>query len=200
VLALPLALVLAAASEPAAGAAGGAPRLGDPGWGRPVAHSAALLVGMRLSLSALWPRAYDPSRLREQRHQLPLAFTLPPERLRGRGVFESDGDPWAVNVVGHGLFGSEVYLRARQCGHGVLASATATALVSAAWEYGVESLAKRPSAIDLVWTPLGGAVLGEVRHRVYRAARRRDARGAARVVSWLVDPLGEAERAVAGGC
>jgi hypothetical protein len=182
------------------GAAGPTSDLTQPSWGRPVAHSAALLVGMRLSLGVIWPEAYDPTRYREQRHQLARAFTLPPERLRGRGVFGSDGDPWPLNVVGHGLFGSEVFLRARQCGHGIVASATATALVSAAWEYGVESFAKRPSAIDLVWTPLGGSLLGEVRHRVYRWARRGEARGATAVVSWLVDPLGEAERAVAGGC
>jgi hypothetical protein len=151
---------------------------------------------MRLSLAIAWPETYDPTRLRGQRRQLALAFTRPPEFRRGAGLFRSDGDPWPLNVFGHGLFGSEVYLRARQCGHGAAASLAAAALVSTVWEYGVESFAKRPSAIDLAWTPLGGAALGELRYRLYRRSRR----GGRSVLSWIVDPLGEAERAAFGGC
>jgi hypothetical protein len=189
VAALPslLALALAAAPPPSA-----------PEWGPPAAHAAALLAGMRLTLGLAWPGTYDPSRLREQGDQVKLAFTRPPELRRDRSLFASDGDPWALNVAGHGLFGSEVYLRARRCGHGALAAVAAAAAVSTAWEYGVESFSKRPSAIDLAWTPVGGALLGELRFRVHRWSRRGG--GGRAAVSWLVDPLGEAGRAAFGGC
>jgi len=96
-------------------------------------------------------------------------------------------------VFAHGAFGSEVYLRSRQCGHGALAALAGTAVVSTLWEYAVEAPYKRPSAIDLVWTPLaGGLVLGEGRFRLYQWL----AAGGSirRALRWAVDPLGEFER------
>ena len=66
-------------------------------------------------------------------------------RFRGElGIFRSDGDPWTLNVFAHGAFGSEVYLRSRQCGHGTLAALAGTAVVSTLWEYAVEAPYKRP--------------------------------------------------------
>ena len=35
--------------------------------------------------------------------------------LSSHRALEWDGDPWYVNTLGHGLFGSELYLRARMC-------------------------------------------------------------------------------------
>jgi hypothetical protein len=44
-----------------------------------------------------------------------------------------------------------------------------TAGASVAWEYALEGSVKRPSAIDLAWTPIvGGLLLGELRFRAYR--------------------------------
>nr|WP_228531039.1 MULTISPECIES: DUF3943 domain-containing protein [Myxococcaceae] len=164
-------------------------------------HTAGLMVGMRVGLSLAWPRAYDPSRLREGLHSLGEAYTHLPEYHRGRPPLESDGDPWLLNGVGHGLFGAEVYGRARQCGHSAGASLAAAALASTAWEYGLEALHQRPSAQDLVWTPLAGALLGEGRFRLVRAVRGSGGSGLSaprRVLLWVLDPLGEAERGLLG--
>jgi hypothetical protein len=187
-----LVLALAAADAPAAAE----PR--EPDWSVPARHAGAVLLGMRLSVAAAWPEAYDPTRVAAMGEQLELAYTLPPERRSGRTLLESDGDPWWLNGFGHGLFGAEIYGRTRQCGHGPLAAFAATALASALWEYGLEAPHKRPSAVDLVWTPVVGGLLGEGRFRLHRWLA---ARGSARWLLFAVDPFGETERRVLGaGC
>ena len=189
---IPLLPTLAAALL-AAAAADPAPAPAD--WRVPAAHAGGFLLGMRLTVSLAWPSAYDPTRLDDQRDQLRLAFTRPPEFHADRPLLESDGDPAWLNGFGHALFGSEIYGRTRQCGGGPAAAFLATAAASAVWEYGLEAPYKRPSAVDLVWTPLAGALLGEGRFRLHRWLRSRDAAG------WLlfvVDPLGEGERRLLG--
>ncbi len=211
---MPLPATLLAVLLAASG--GGAPRLeappeprldapGDPrleasrapSWRVPAAHAAGVLLGMRLAVSLAWPRAYDPTRFSAQGEQLRLAFTRPPELRRG-SLLASDGDPAWINGLGHALFGAEVYGRTRQCGHGALAGLLAAASASVAWEYALEAPYKRPSAVDLVWTPVVGAVAGEGRFRLWRWLSARRAPG-----FWLVlvDPLGELERrALRTGC
>src|SRR5437868_10358043 len=118
---------------------------------------------MRLGAAALWRADYGPAALGSAPSHLREAITQPPLLRTDRSLLGSDGDPWTINVFGHGLFGSEIYARTRQCGHGPAASAAAVAATSFAWEYVVEAPYKRPSAVDLVWTPLGGLVFGELR-------------------------------------
>ena len=172
----------------------------QPRWTVPVLHGVGVMLGMRVGLSALWPRAYDPSRLGESVRQLGEAYSRPPEFHRGVPLLESDGDPWLLNTVGHGLFGAEMYGRARHCGHSALASLAAAAVASTAWEYSLEALHQRPSAVDLVWTPLAGALLGEGRFRLHRLVRGDGVRVGAlrRVLLVVLDPLGEAERGLLG--
>ena len=190
-LALLIAAGLAAAPEvgppPAAFPAG-------PRWAPVAAHTAALFGGMRLSEALIWPDAF-PLVPRDGFARFGRSWTQPPE-WRAGPIFRSDGDPWALNVFGHGLFGSEVFLKMRQCGHGPLAGGLATAAASAFWEYGVEAFHKRPSGIDLLWTPIGGALLGELRFRLYRAAG--GAGAGARIVRAIADPFGEMERGALG--
>lgn len=187
--------LLAAPPEPAAPRDDAPPA---PAWRVPAAHAGGLLVGMRVAVGVLWPEAYDPTRFRLESEQLRLAYTRPPELLADRNLLESDGDPWWLNGFGHGLFGSEIYGRTRQCGHAPLAAFLAAAAVSVAWEYGLEAPHKRPSAIDLVWTPVAGGLLGEGRFRLHRWLK---ARGSAAWLLFAVDPLGESERRLLGaGC
>lgn len=197
----PVAAVLPARQRPAEAAAQG------PGpqerWLVPTLHSAVLMGGMRLSLSALWPASYSPIPDESTPRHLRAAYSQPPEYDRHRTLVESDGDPWTLNLVGHGLFGSEVYQRFRQCGHGALAAFGATVVASTAWEYGIEAFHQRPSAVDLIWTPLAGAAFGEARFQFYRLAR--GASGSTpgalgRAVMILVDPFGELERVAGAGC
>ena len=85
--------------------------------------------------------------------------------------------------------GSELYIRARLCNFGALGSLAWAAGTTAVWEYGFEGNAVRPSALDLVWTPLAGMALGELRYRVVRAAHMRGWS----VIRAVFDPFGEVE-------
>lgn len=158
----------------------------------PAVHSLALMTVMRGTESYLWPDPFSKPRYFAARYE--EAFTMPPKLDLSRPVMQWDGDNLLINVVGHGLFGSELYLRARQCRWGALGSLAFAAATSALWEYAFEANGVRPSAQDLVFTPLAGIALGEVRFLVHRAAR------SAPVVRWVVDPFGEIERALGAGC
>ena len=159
-------------------------------------HAAGTLAAMRISASIVWPQAYDPTRLPDQFRGLERAWSRLPEFRRDRPLLGSDGDPWTINVFGHGLFGSEIYARTRQCGHGPAASAAAVAATSFAWEYVVEAPYKRPSAVDLVWTPLGGLVFGELRFQLGRWLREGASTPVRTILLVATDPFGELERRV----
>ena len=73
-----------------------------------MSHAGGVLLGIRLSVGLIWPQAYDPTRFEQERAQLRLAYTRPPELRSGRSLLESDGDPAWLNAIGHGLFGSEI--------------------------------------------------------------------------------------------
>jgi hypothetical protein len=160
-------------------------------------HSLALMTAMRATEAYLWPDPFARSEHFAAHYE--EAVTRPPVFDPDKGFMRWDGDPLVVNVVGHGLFGSELYLRARQCRFGLGGSFAFAAATSALWEYAFEGSGVRPSAQDLVYTPLMGLALGEARYAVYRAAASlgAPARGILRAV---VDPLGELERAAGTGC
>ena len=164
-------------------------------------HTAGVLLGMRAGAALLWPRDYGPAALRDAPSHLRDAFSQPPLFRTDRPLLESDGDPWPMNVFGHGLFGSEIYLRSRQCGGGPVEAFAWTAGATIAWEYALEGTVKRPSAIDLAWTPVvGGLVLGELRFLTYRALAAPDAGMLRRIVRAIFDPLGSLERAAGTRC
>jgi len=74
------------------------------------------------------------------------------------------------------------------------------AVASTAWEYSLEALHQRPSALDLVWTPLAGALLGEGRYRLHRLVRGGGGKVGPlrRALLIVLDPLGEAQRGLLG--
>lgn len=116
-----------------------------------------------------------------------------PERLGGGGllgVTQADGDSWKTNIVGHGLQGTELYLRMRREGFSGLHASLGGLIQSTIWEYGVEGMHETPSLWDLLWTPSAGAAFGELRYRALRLAQKRSG------VFWnslrvIVDPVGE---------
>lgn len=71
-----------------------------------------------------------------------------------------DKDIWYVNYIGHPYFGAAYYTRARERGFNELDSFLYSALASAIYEFGVESIFEPPSVQDLIVTPVGGALLG----------------------------------------
>jgi hypothetical protein len=164
----------------------------------PIVHDAALLTVMRIGASVLWPDPF--SRPEHFGAHYEEAFTKPPRFESDRPAFQWDGDSVLINVVGHGLFGSELYLRARQCRLGVLGGLVFAVAGSALWEYGLEANGVRPSAQDLVYTPLMGLALGEGRYVGYRAAAGISSPGLRGVVRGILDPFGELERLAGTPC
>jgi hypothetical protein len=152
----------------------------------PIVHTLGLLTTLRITEAFLYPDPFAKGRYWRETCDEPPVFDT------SRRPFEWDGDRWELNVIGHGLMGSELYVRPRLCGFGALGSLAWTAGASALWEYGFEGNAVRPSALDLVWTPVAGMALGEIRYRVVLAATKRD---------WVVlraifDPFGEIEHGI----
>lgn len=96
------------------------------------------------------------------------------EGMKGTNVFERwkrhikskpvwDGDHWAVNYIGHPYAGSAYYTLARQRGLDWKEAGLYTTFVSTfMWEYGVELTGEVPSIQDLIITPIGGVILGEI--------------------------------------
>ena len=189
------AAALAVLDEPPPIVAPAAPR---PDFVIPIVHGVALMTVMRVTESFLYPDPF--SRTEHFAAHYGEAFTRPPLFDGSRRAFEWDGDPWTINVLGHGLFGSELYLRARTCHLPWYGALAFTAATSALWEYGFEGNGVRPSALDLVYTPLAGMVLGEGRYLLWRAAGDLPSAGLRTVLRVAVDPFGEAERAFGAGC
>jgi hypothetical protein len=167
-------------------------------WLVPSLHSLGLMTVMRGTETYLWPKPFaETSRFG---HHYREAFTRPPLWDSSRAFFEADGDRWQLNVLGHGLFGSELYLRARVCRKPLWQALLFTTGASTLWEYGFEANGVRPSALDLVYTPAAGLLLGEGRFQVWRAARRLEPGTARAVLQVVVDPLGELERSLGSPC
>ena len=164
----------------------------------PAVHGLALLTVMRTTEAVIWPDPF--ARPKGFSGHYEAAFTKAPIFDPHKPFLRWDGDPLVVNTVGHGLFGSELYLRARQCRLGWGGSLAFAAATSALWEYGFEGSGVRPSTQDLIYTPLMGLVLGEVRYQLHRAAGAIRAPAARSVVRVVVDPFGELERAAGTDC
>ncbi len=74
-----------------------------------------------------------------------------------------------------------------------------TLAFSFTWEYLIEAWHKQPSGIDLLWTPTGGALLGEGRYQLCQLARQRLRPSVGRqLLFYLLDPLGQLERDLFG--
>ena len=116
-----------------------------------------------------------------------------PETLGGGGTLgylQADGDAWQTNVIGHGLQGSEIYLRMRQENYAAGASFLGGVLHSTVWEYLVEGFNETPSTWDLVYTPIGGAIIGEARYYLARELEAYDHTFIGMGLLAVVDPVG----------
>ena len=124
---------------------------------------------MRATETFLWPDPFARTEHFGARYE--EAFTQPPKfDVRSRPC-EWDGDPLVVNArrsrpLRERALPSRAAVPPR-LGAASLAFAAAT---SAVWEYGFEANGARPSALDLVYTPLAGLALGEARYLLHRAA------------------------------
>jgi hypothetical protein len=166
----------------------------------PLAHTGALLFGLRASEAVLWPTPFAQVNSRAWWRHYREALTRPPLFDPDARAFEWDNDRWTLNVVGHGLLGSELYYRPRRCGVSPLGALAFAAGASLAWEYAFEGNGVRPSALDLVYTPLAGMLLGEGRYWGYTAAGAIGNGPLRSVVRILLDPFGQFERVLGAVC
>jgi hypothetical protein len=99
-----------------------------------------------------------------------------------------DTDHWFHNYVGHPYGGSFYYNSVRCRGATPLQSMAFAAVLSAQWEYVFEAVAERPSIQDLVITPIAGAALGELTHRMSRQMRKGRVTLPEKVVMTILNP------------
>jgi len=201
-LALTLAAPLLAASSAAAQLPpADRPRfIHDESWLVPSVHALGLMTTMRVGEAVIWPEPFADLRLSFVASRYEDAYTDAPRFDASRPLFQWDGDPWYVNAVGHSLFGSELYLRARMCRKNVLEALLFTTIASTVWEYGFEANGVRPSALDLGYTPIAGLAFGEARYLGWSLGRAIDNPTWRTVVKSVFDPLGELERALGTKC
>jgi hypothetical protein len=166
----------------------------------PVAHTSALFLSMRVTEALLWPEPFADSRPRVWFRHYGEAFTKPPLFDASEPAFRWDHDSIAINVFGHGLLGSELYYRPRRCNASPLGALAFAVGATVAWEYAFEGNGVRPSALDLVYTPLSGILLGEGRYWGWTLARGINNPALRGVFSVLFDPLGEIERSLGSAC
>jgi hypothetical protein len=165
-----------------------------PSWTPPVAHTLTLFTVTRVAEAYLYPHPFaETSTFGEHYGE---AFTRPPLFDTSQPAFRWDYDPLVINLVGHALMGSEIHLRARSCRFSAAGALAFTAVSSVVWEYGFEGNGVRPSAQDLVYTPLAGLILGEARYLGVRAADSFSSTTARGVLRAVLDPFGEMERRV----
>ncbi|OQB11725.1 MAG: hypothetical protein BWY17_03541 [Deltaproteobacteria bacterium ADurb.Bin207] len=165
-----------------------------PRWTPPTVHVLTMFSVVRATEALLWPDPFaetDPAIWGQHYKE---AWTRPPIFEPSRPAFSWDGDRWEINVIGHGLMGSEAYLRARQCKFGWLGALAFTAGSTVVWEYGFEANGVRPSAQDLVYTPISGLALGEARFVLWKSASQISHPTLRSVLRGLVDPFGELSR------
>jgi len=105
--------------------------------------------------------------------------------------WEWDNDGFGINFVGHPYSGALSYSAARSNGYNYFASLGFAAGGSLMWEYFAENT--RPSYNDIVNTPISGAFLGEVLHRLSSNVLDDRTRGRERVfreiAAGIIDPM-----------
>lgn len=176
------------------------PEPAEPSLAVPTLHALGLMTGMRLTEAVIWPEPFASTDLSRMGESYERAFTEWPRWDSSQRAFEWDGDAWYINGIGHALFGSELHLRARTCHQSVLSALAFTTAGTLVWEYGFEANGVQPSALDLWYTPAAGLVLGEARFWAWSAARRIGDRHFRGVLTTLLDPFGELERALGTRC
>jgi hypothetical protein len=166
----------------------------------PLVHSLGLMTVMRTTEAVIWPKPFADFDLLDWAGSYGRALREPPKWDVSAAPFEWDGDAWPINVIGHGVFGSELYFRARHCQNGVLGALAFATLASATWDYVYEGNRVQPSGLDLWYTPTAGILFGELRHQGWRAAGGIDSPFWRGTVRAILDPLGSFERWAGAPC
>jgi hypothetical protein len=101
---------------------------------------------------------------------------------------EWDNDEWYWNYLGHPLWGSETFLRARAQNFTFFESFLFSTASSVIWEFGMENWASHPSQQDLLITSTVGSLIGEVRYQILMELKGKNDTGS-KLLRFGVDPL-----------
>ncbi|MDD2365083.1 MAG: DUF3943 domain-containing protein [Desulfuromonadaceae bacterium] len=103
-----------------------------------------------------------------------------------------DKDKFYINYILHPYWGATYYIRARERGLNQAYSFAYSALLSAAYEFGVECIAEKPSIQDIFVTPIGGSLLGAYVFEPWRESikSKPELRWYDHTALVLTDPLG----------
>jgi hypothetical protein len=100
-----------------------------------------------------------------------------------------DRDDWALNYIGHPIAGSYYYNALRSQNASRFHSFLFSTAQSFIWEYFIEGMAERPSAQDLLITPVVGSLLGETTHAITMNMRRNGFNLFEKVFVLLLNPM-----------
>ena len=127
------------------------------GSGYALGYNAMIMTALILSPEDIsqWGRA-EAFRATSIRAQYKKTFTTAPVK---------DNDLAVINYIGHPYQGSFYYNAVRSQGARIWQSSLFTIMQSVVWEYVWEGGLEQPSIQDLIVTPLGGIILGELSHR-----------------------------------
>lgn len=81
-----------------------------------------------------------------------------------------DKDKFYINYLIHPYWGATYYIRGRERGLDKTSSFIYSALLSAMFEFGIESIFEKPSLQDLLVTPIAGSLLGSAVFEPWRRA------------------------------
>jgi len=114
---------------------------------------------------------------------------------------EIDSDDFYINYLLHPYWGAAYFVRARERGYSDIESFWYSAMLSSAYEFGVEALFEEPSIQDVIVTPIGGSLVGMYFMNVRNSIREREISQGYRTKKdrWLwvlTDPLGSLNRQV----
>jgi hypothetical protein len=110
-----------------------------------------------------------------------------------------DKDEWYINYILHPYWGATYYVRAQQRGFGPVGSFWYSAMLSTMYEFGAEALFEKPSIQDMIFTPVGGAIVGDYFMTLRGEIQARGATsGMDRFLLIVTDPLGALNNKVDG--
>lgn len=105
---------------------------------------------------------------------------------------EWDSDDFYINYILHPYWGATYYIRGRERGLDQTPAFIYSALISAMYEFGVESFFENPSIQDLIVTPIAGSLLGAYIFEPLRESikRKQELRWYDDALLILTDPVG----------
>lgn len=146
-----------------------------------VVYNSSIMTGLVLSPTWLnqWDNLSTRLKFSSMRDQYKNSFTKPPV---------IDHDAFITNYIGHPYQGGFYYNCVRSQGATVLQSSLFCLSQTLLWEYIWEAGIEQPSIQDLITTPLGGVIVGELSHFATIKMGRHGFNTFEKVVTCIINP------------